>query len=234
MVPLALALFFAAADPAPEKPATAKDGLKPFQGLVGTWKGTGYPDGTREEREKGHWTESITWAWQFDKDKGDAWLSAKIEKGKHFDRGDLRYDPATGEYRFTLVGKDQTAVAFVGAVALGKQKEVILTLDRTDKAAKETQRLAVTLLHANRYLYRFETKPEDGGSFTRKYLVGATKEGEPFATVAKGPECVVTGGTANGSVTYKGKAYPICCSGCRDAFLDDPEKYVKEFEKAKK
>ena len=182
MVPLALALFFAAADPAPEKPATAKDGLKPFQGLVGTWKGTGYPDGTREERDKGHWT----------------------------------------------------AVAFVGAVALGKQKEVILTLDRTDKAAKETQRLVVTLLHSNRYLYRFETKPEDGGSFTRKYLVGATKEGEPFATVAKGPECVVTGGTANGSVTYKGKAYPICCSGCRDAFLDDPEKYVKEFEKAKK
>jgi YHS domain-containing protein len=33
---------------------------------------------------------------------------------------------------------------------------------------------------------------------------------------------------------YKGKSYPICCSGCRDAFLDDPEKYVKEFEKSKK
>ena len=31
-------------------------------------------------------------------------------------------------------------------------------------------------------------------------------------------------------VAYQGKTYYVCCSGCRDAFRDDPEKYIKEFE----
>ncbi len=29
------------------------------------------------------------------------------------------------------------------------------------------------------------------------------------------------------TVSYQGKSYPICCSGCRDEFNEDPEKYVK-------
>lgn len=232
MVPLAIVVsagLFAGAEP--DKPKPAADGLKPLQGLIGSWRGTGYPDGTKEEREKGHWTETITWAWQFDKEKGDACLTAAFAKGKHFARGDLRFVPDKAEYRFTLTTADKETVTFAGPLTAGKQKEQILTLDRTDAATKETHRLVLTLLHANRYLYRVETKPAGGGSFTRKYLVGATKEGEPFATVAKGPECVVTGGTATATVMYKGKAYPVCCSGCRDAFLDDPEKYIREAAK---
>ena len=34
-------------------------------------------------------------------------------------------------------------------------------------------------------------------------------------------------------LTYKGETFYVCCSGCRDAFNENPEKYVKEF-KAKK
>ncbi len=236
MVPLAIlvsaGMFTLSAEP--EKPQSAKDALKPFQGLIGTWKGTGYPDGTREEREKGHWAETITWAWYFDKEKGNVSLAAGIEKGKFYTHATLRYDAEKNVYRLILDTVDKSQVTFVGPLTLGKQKEVILTLDRTDEKAKETHRIVVTLLHANRYLYRFESKPLEGGSFARKYLVGATKQGEPFATVARGNECIVTGGTANATVMYKGKAYPICCSGCRDAFLEDPEKYIREAEKSKK
>jgi YHS domain-containing protein len=38
-------------------------------------------------------------------------------------------------------------------------------------------------------------------------------------------------------VSYNGKDYYVCCSGCRDAFKENPEKYIKEAEakaKAKK
>jgi YHS domain-containing protein len=35
-------------------------------------------------------------------------------------------------------------------------------------------------------------------------------------------------------VTYKGKTYYVCCTGCRDAFKENPEKYIKEFEESKK
>ena len=95
------------------------------------------------------------------------------------------------------------------------------------------QRLVVTLLHHNRYLYRWEAKPAGAGVYARKYQVGATKEGEAFADVPAGPECVVSGGLGKIPVTYKGQTYYVCCSGCADAFKDDPEKYIKEFEAKK-
>ena len=51
-----------------------------------------------------------------------------------------------------------------------------------------------------------------------------------FASVDEGPECVVSGGHGTMSTTYKGKTYYFCCTGCRDAFADNPEKYIKEYE----
>jgi hypothetical protein len=30
------------------------------------------------------------------------------------------------------------------------------------------------------------------------------------------------------TVSYQGKTYDICCTGCRDEFNDNPEKYVKK------
>jgi hypothetical protein len=104
-----------------------------------------------------------------------------------------------------------------------------LTLDRED--AGETQRIVFTLLHANRFLYSYATRPANAKTFTRKYQVGATKEGEPFAEADKGPECIVSGGRGTIAVLHKGKTYYVCCSGCKDAFNEEPEKYIAEFEK---
>ncbi|MEP9190592.1 YHS domain-containing protein, partial [Enterobacter hormaechei] len=91
-------------------------------------------------------------------------------------------------------------------------------------------RLVFSLVHSNRHLVRYETKKTEGVTFSPRYQVGATKKGEPFAVVDKGPECVVSGGLGTMRVTHKGKTYYVCCSGCRDAFKEEPDKYVKEFE----
>ena len=29
------------------------------------------------------------------------------------------------------------------------------------------------------------------------------------------------------TVSYQGQSYPICCTGCRDEFVENPEKYLK-------
>ncbi|HVK16280.1 MAG TPA: YHS domain-containing protein [Fimbriiglobus sp.] len=217
------------ADPAPQ---SAKDAFQPLNPLIGAWKGTGYPDGTRTERQKGFWAETLTWEWRFD--QSDVRLTAAIDKGKHFTRWDLRYLPGKKVYQLTAVTPDRETLLFTGVLGSGKQKEQVLTLERTDSARKEDQRLVVTLLHHNRFLYRWETRPAGAGAFTRKYQVGATKEGEPFADVPKGPECVVSGGKGTIAVSHKGKTYHVCCSGCRDEFRADPEKYVREYEAKKK
>ena len=30
------------------------------------------------------------------------------------------------------------------------------------------------------------------------------------------------------TVSYQGREFPICCTGCRDEFLESPEKYIKK------
>jgi len=112
----------------------------------------------------------------------------------------------------------------------------VLTLDRVDGPANEQQRIVFSLLHNNRHLYRFETRPAGSTvAFDKKYQVGATKEGVAFADVGKGLECIVSGGAPSIKVTYMGKDYYVCCTGCRDEFKADPEKYIKEAAaKAKK
>jgi YHS domain len=233
-----LTLFAIAADPAAQAIAP-KDALQPFNLLVGAWKGSGAPEGTRDERAAGAWSETIEWIWKF---KGsDAWLAVTFEKGKHFTKGELHYtaspakkdSPKDAEPRFTLTltAPDKSTSRFVGTL-----KDKVLTLDRADGPADEQQRLVISLLHHNRYLYRFESRPAGTTvAFSRKYQVGATKEGVPFADVPKGPECIVSGGLGTIKVSYKGKDYWVCCSGCRDEFKADPEKYLKEAAaKAKK
>ena len=225
---LLTAALLSAADPAPP---SVKDAFRPLNPLVGSWKATGYPDGTREERQKGFWNEAVSWEWRFD--KADPRLVATFETGKHFTRWDLRYLPGKKAYQLTATTPGKETLVFSGLLTAGKQKEQVLTLERIDESKKEDQRLVVTLLHHNRYLYRWETRPAGAGPFARKYQVGATKEGEPFANVPKGPECIVSGGTGTIRVNYKGKTYYVCCSGCRDEFNADPEKYVKEYEAKK-
>ena len=224
-----LVIFAPVADPAP---VSVKDALKPFNPFVGTWKGTGYPEGTKAERDAGFWSESVTWAWQF---KGqDAWLTATFEKGKHFAKAELRYDPAAKDFTFTVTGVDKMEKMYRGLLTVGKQKEQVLTLARADDAAGTVEQVVFTLLHHNRHLYRFETRPTGVKTFARRYQVGCTKEGESFADVPKGPECIVSGGLAKTPVSHKGVTYYVCCTGCRDAFKDDPEKYVKEYEAKQK
>src|SRR5262245_16261198 len=73
------------------KTATPKEALQPFNVLVGSWKGSGMPEGAKEERVAGAWEETVSWEWKF-KDQ-DAWLAVVFTKGKYFTKGELRYTP---------------------------------------------------------------------------------------------------------------------------------------------
>lgn len=207
--------------PAPRSP---KQALKPFNDLIGAWKGTGIPAGSRDEQQQGLWEETIVWQWQF---KGkDAWLRADFTKGKHFQTGELRYVPDKDQYQLAL----QT-VAKEKQVFTGKLEKRILTLQRDTE--QESQRLIIRLLHSNRYLYQLESRPASKTFFSRRYQVGATKKGVAFALGDGTPECIVSGGRGSIAVAYKGETYYVCCGGCRDEFLENPEMYIRE-AKAKK
>lgn len=204
---------------------SAREALQPFNELIGHWRALGTPEGSLQVKQKGAWNENIKWEWEF---KGtDAWLNASFEKGKYFVDGTLRYLADKDQYQLTVNTVDKQTLVFTGPL-----KEHLLAMEREDPKTKETQRFVISLLHNNRYLYHYEIKGAGKTFFTKQYLVGATKEGVPFAlgTGEVGPLCVVSYGPPTTPVTYKGKTYYVCCGGCKDAFRAEPEKFIKEYD----
>jgi YHS domain len=205
---------------------TPKEALQAFNDLIGTWRGTATPAGTKEEQQRDFWVESITWQWQF-KDK-DAWLAVAFDKSKHFTGGTLRYVPDKDHFVLNLKNLANQEQSFTGQ--LNDKK---LTLESAPDAKGEIKRVVLTLLHDNRYLYSLDKKPPERATFTNVFKVGATKEGVPFAAGSGKPECIVSGGLGTRPVEYMGKTYYVCCSGCASEFMADPAKYVREFEEKK-
>jgi hypothetical protein len=206
-------------------PRRAKDALQDFNDLIGSWRGTATPAGNRTEQQKGFWIETLSWEWQF---KGqDAWLKVAFDKSKNFTGGELRYLPEQDAFALTLRTPAKEALVFTGPF-----KNRVLTLDR--QGNEETQRLVFTLLHDNRFLYRYEVRPAGKALFAQQYKVGATREGVHFAAGDGKPVCIISGGLGTTPVVYMGKTYYVCCGGCRDEFRENPEKYIKEYEEKKK
>jgi YHS domain-containing protein len=220
---LLLATTVRADDPAK---IDSRQALQPLQGLVATWKGTGTPEGTREERQN-FWIENDTWVWQF-KD-GGAFLAGKFDGGRYFIRGEIR-PTSKDHFQLTVETPTKQKLAFEGELKEGR-----LTLERTDEKTKENQRLVFRLLHSNRIVYQYEVQPAGRTSYSRKYVVGLTNQSEPFASSANTEiECIVSGGKGTIPVSYKGVTYYVCCTGCRDEFKANPEKYIAEYEARKK
>src|SRR5204863_222771 len=124
-----LLLLFALTAQSADAP-TAREALKPFNDLVGSWRGTGEPEGSREVKNKGFWLEKIAWEWQF-KDK-DVWMKIDFTDGKYFRDGELRYLSDKKQFRLTVKTPDKKTLTFDGPLE-GKR----LTLERQDAESKE-------------------------------------------------------------------------------------------------
>jgi len=105
----------------------------------------------------------------------------------------------------------------------------------TAEDGDEVRQVTVTMLNEKRTLILFEKKLATASSFNRVAEVGYTREGTRLATSdASGPECIVTGGTGTMEVKYKGQTYYVCCTGCKQAFEDDPEGVIAEAAERRK
>ncbi len=200
----------------------AKEALKALQDYIGEWKGSGQP-------QKGPlWKETVNWGWRF---KGnDSWLTVEFKGSKTYKGGEVRYLADKERYQLTLTDAADKKLVF-----LGELKNNYLTFERTDPASKEVQRLIMNIAgDGARFIYRVERKAQGTTLWKKEYLVACTKEGESLGAKEKKQECVVSGGLGTMPVTYKGETFYVCCSGCRDAFNENPEKYIKEFRAKKK
>lgn len=195
-----------------------------FEPMIGSWKGTGVPSANRL---KG-WAETHVWAWKFAKGK-PVGMTLEFKGDKALTQAQLSYDAGAKQYRLEGTDASGKPVTYTGAMdKVGKA----LVLNRSGAPAGDGKDRLTIRPNSNliRYTMEFDRQEPGAPQFKRVVDVGLTKEGESFAAGAAAanlPKCILTGGAATMSVSYQGKSYPICCSGCRDEFNENPEKYVK-------
>lgn len=197
----------------------------PFEYLVGSWKGAGVPAANKVRG----WSETHAWAWKFEKGT-PVGLSVTMTGDKVLARGQLSYDPAAR--RYLLRGSDPAGkpVSFAGALDRAGRT---LALDRVGTTSAGARQRLTLFPNANfvRYTLRVAEQEPGAPQYKPQIDIGLTREGEAFASgsaAADAPKCIVTGGAATMTVTYQGRSFPLCCTGCRDEFNENPEKYLKK------
>ena len=195
--------------------------LRPYGGLVGTWKGAGLP---RRGSTKGSWSESGSWAWSLTADS--AALELKLDGGKYLKSARLRPGREPKSYTMEATLADGSSRTFAGKS--GPRDALVLTAEAPP--ADGLARLTLSPLHESRFLLLLEAKDADG-DYARLGEVGYTRQGVPFAAGDSSPACVVTEGRGTIAVRYKGETYYVCCSGCKELFEEDPAKVVAEAAK---
>ena len=214
------------AEPSADK-AEVKEALQALQDFIGEWQASGSPDKPRIDPRDPTWKETLSWAWRFKGD--DAWLTLRVKDGKILKSGEMRYLPDKKVYLLTATDPDGKKLVFEGQL-----KGETLTLERVDPDTKATRQIKMnTAAEGVRFIYRVAHKDKGTTLWKKDYMVACTREGESLGKTEKKNECVVSGGVGTMPVSYKGETYYVCCSGCADAFKENPEKYINEY-KAKK
>jgi YHS domain-containing protein len=213
----------------------SREALKRFNPMIGGWRGVGQP---RRGSSSGAWSEKASWTWQFQTDKpvlkrqpksaakSKAITSAK-STGIRFQSpasklivdGLFGYNSSTGTFTLEATMADKTRRSYRGKSGSGG----VLVLETGVDVKQQVHRLTIRTLNSKRMLMLHERRRQGSTFYTRVAGIGFTRSGTRLATANFGPLCIVTEGKGTSKVPYKGKSYWVCCSGCRGAFLDDPE-----------
>lgn len=207
-------------DGSPSKRLTAKEALAQFNSLIGGWRGVGQP---RRGSAAGSWKESANWVWDFSRPAPA--IKYVVADGKLLKSARITFDEPTGLFHARVTLADGTSREYQG-----KFDEDRLLLESKPDAKHEIHRITVTRLNEKRTVVLLEKKRAAARAALRVAEVGYTREGTRLAVEGgDGPECVVTGGRGTIPITYKGQTYYVCCSGCKQAFDEDPEKILAEY-----
>ena len=199
-----------------------KDALSQLNGLVGSWRGVGM---LKRNSPKGAWIEKAEWKWNY-RGKQPA-IEYVITKGDtHLKSAEITYHPKSKQYQLKAVLSEKLSRTYRGRFQKGK-----LVFESQPDDQQQIYKVTITPLNEKRTLVLHEKRNEKQSFARREFEVGYTREGTSLAVRGAGERvCVVSGGKGTTAVTYKGETYYVCCSGCKQAFEDDPETIIAEYK----
>lgn len=204
-----------------------KKKLVKLQPFIGAWKGVGQP---QRGSSKDAWIEEADWQWDFaDKDVA---VTFSTPKGKYMTAARITSGDEEHTFRLTANPRDkpEDAVQYEGK----SNEEDELIFEITEHRDDMPDRISIrTVANGDRLIVYLERRRGTTDRFSRLAEIGYTKKGSGFGKGTTYVECVITGGLGTIPVVHEGKTYYVCCTGCRDLFLADPEKALAEYRQRK-
>ena len=223
-------------DPVQDQMELVKQKLQPLQIWLGEWTGIA-------GKKKVNFTSE--WVWDFQTDRNQPALVMTAKKSPFFTNRRITY--LLDKKCFQMKAKDAEGLEHVYEGNYTQEVE-----DVPDDNNKSQRTFKLSLLEVlpdkggsqivfnqkenNRFLVELSRKRGSGSMF-RYETIGTQREGTSLAVSLDNygeRECIVSQGLGTSTVSYKGKTYYVCCSGCRAAFEEDPERWIAKAEERKK
>ncbi|WP_197453535.1 hypothetical protein [Caulifigura coniformis] len=225
-----------AVDASSESRQAAIAALQPLQPLLGKWRGI-----TRKEVSDFKGIEVPEWIWDLRTDRAHPALVMSSPTGVYYrqlrltgggepDKFHLVATDAEGRER-RMEGRLTEPVEQFQEGGTTVQSKFKLQFEESGDG-KDRWQLAIAQQNNDRYLVELSRIRPTGPQ--RIDTIGHQREG---TSVAKSDtdfgerKCIISGGLGTISVSYKGKTYWVCCTGCQAAFNEDPEGWLRDAAK---
>lgn len=219
------------------------EALKPLQIMLGQWGGTTF-------KKIGGFSsvETLGWVWDLQSNPAQPALVMTADKSRYYENARLTYLTDKQKYQLTLTNKAGQKRIYEGTFSVPLKKvpgddnpnimhsTYKLSLSLVEPA-NEKKRAQIILNQQNNDRYMFELYDLRGESFARFDTINTRRQGTSFAKSDSdygSKTCVISGGLGTSQVTYEGRSFWVCCSGCRKAFDANPEKWIAKHEANKK
>jgi len=225
----------AGSKPDPEKQIqTIIAKLQPLQVLLGQWRGT-----TRRDYENFKAVDNHEWVWDLRTKPVQPALTIQSDKSPYIKTARLTWDTAQSKFVLTVFDPAGVTKEFSGDFTdpvheiVGSDdklhKVFRLEFDQNDTGDNsEVWQFAFAQQENNRYLLEV-AKRRGRANFARFDTVSTQREGTSFAVSDTGyaeKTCIISEGLGTMEVTYKGRSYWVCCTGCKAAFEEDPATWI--------
>jgi hypothetical protein len=218
-----------------EKAGSVMQALRPLQTLVGSWRGI-----THKEIGGAKAVEEPEWVWDLRTDREQPALAMRSDTSPYFASARLTYMLDEQKYRLITLDREGTQRVYSGTFTRPVddvpgdddrlQRTFALEFLQIEPAARK--RLAKVVFHQqdnNRYL--LEVYDQRGEQFARYDTVGNQRQGTSFALSDTGygeKTCIVSQGLGTIAISHAGRTYYVCCTGCKAAFEEEPERWIEK------
>jgi len=211
--------------------------LQPFQTLLGTWRGITRKGVSGEMKG----VDEPQWVWDLRTDRARPALVMKTPTGIYY--REFRLSGLDTPNRFQLVATDTQGRERILEGSLAEPVEQFQEGGTTvqhrfkllfEEVGDEKDRWQLSIAQQNNDRYLVELSKVRPTGLQRVDTIGHQRDG---TSVAKSDtdfgerKCIISGGLGTISVSYKGKTYWVCCTGCQAAFNEDPEGWLRDAAK---